>query len=120
MDVAMLSGSMSTAVFVGSALPMLVKALRTREVSSYSRGHLVLASIGNALYSVYVVSLPVGPLWFLHLFNVLTTGSMLALHLRYAGRLPGTTPATPAGAAARRWRRRRPAAPASRPGHRPR
>lgn len=88
MDVAVLSGSASTVVFVGSSLPMLGKAWRTRDVSSYSRGNLVLATLGNGFYSVYVVSLPVGPLWFLHLFNVLTTGFMLVWHLRYAGR-PG-------------------------------
>ncbi|HRK45778.1 MAG TPA: hypothetical protein PK324_09150, partial [Nocardioides sp.] len=84
MDFAIMAGSLSTAVFVGSTLPMLTKALRTRDVSSYSRGNLVLATVGNGLYAFYVFSLPPGPLWVLHLFHTLATGFMLAWHLRYA------------------------------------
>ena len=49
MDIAVLAGSVSTALFVGSYLPMLLKAFRTRDLDSYSRGNLVLATIGNAL-----------------------------------------------------------------------
>ena len=44
MDVAVLAGSFSTALFVVSCLPMLVKAARTRDLDSYSRGQLVTAS----------------------------------------------------------------------------
>jgi hypothetical protein len=84
MDIAVLAGSASTALFVGSYLPMLLKAFRTRDLDSYSRGNLVLASIGNALYSVYVFSLPLGPIWFLHLFYVITTLLMLVWHVRHA------------------------------------
>jgi hypothetical protein len=84
MDMATLAGSMSTAIFVTSALPMLVKAARTRDLDSYSRGQLVLANVGNAINSVYVFSLPVGPIWFLHAFNLACTLLMLAWHLRYA------------------------------------
>lgn len=91
MDVAMLAGSVSTAVFVGSYLPMLVKARRTRDMDSYSRGNLVLATLGNAIYSIYVFSLPAGPIWFLHLFYVASTLLMLAWHLRYTGRHPPET-----------------------------
>ena len=56
----------STTVFAGSMLPMLLKAARTRDLSSYSTGNLVLANIGNAVHSVYVFHLPAGPIWFLH------------------------------------------------------
>jgi len=84
MDIAVLAGSVSTALFVGSYLPMLLKAFRTRDLDSYSRGNLVLATIGNALYSVYVFSLPLGPIWFLHLFYVITTLLMLVWHVRHA------------------------------------
>ena len=86
MDAAVLAGVFSTALFVGSYLPMLVKAARTRDLDSYSRGQLVLATIGNVVNSFYVFSLPVGPIWFLHLFNLACTLLMLAWHLRYAGR----------------------------------
>jgi hypothetical protein len=84
MDIAVLAGSVSTGLFVGSYLPMLLKAFRTRDLDSYSRGNLVLATIGNALYSVYVFSLPIGPIWFLHLFYVITTLLMLVWHVRHA------------------------------------
>src|SRR4029079_4542305 len=84
MEVAVLAGSVSTALFVGSYLPMLLKAFRTRDLDSYSRANLVLATIGNALYSVYVFSLPLGPAWFLQLFYVITTLLMLVWHVRHA------------------------------------
>ena len=42
MDIAVLTGSVSTALFVASYLPMLLKAFRTRDLDSYSRGNLVL------------------------------------------------------------------------------
>ena len=48
-DLALLAGTVSTALFVTSYLPMLVKAFRTRDLSSYSRGNLVLANVGNAV-----------------------------------------------------------------------
>ena len=70
MDAALLAGAFSTALFVGSHLPMLVKAARPRDLDSYRRGQLVLATVGNAVNSLYVFSLPVGPSWFLRLFNM--------------------------------------------------
>jgi hypothetical protein len=82
-DLALLAGTLSTALFVTSYLPMLVKAFRTRDLSSYSRGNLVLANVGNAVYTVYVTSLPLGPIWFLHTFYVLSTALMLVWHLRH-------------------------------------
>jgi uncharacterized protein with PQ loop repeat len=84
MDVAVLAGSVSTAVFVSSYLPMLLKAFRTKNLDSYSRGNLVLATVGNAVYSVYVFSLPFGPIWFLHSFYVVATLLMLVWHLQHA------------------------------------
>lgn len=86
MDAALLAGSFSTAIFVGSYLPMLHKAARTRDLDSYSRGQLVLATAGNVINSLYVFSLPLGPIWFLHLFNLGCTLIMLAWHVQYAGR----------------------------------
>ena len=52
--VAVLAGSISTALFVVSALPMLYKAARTKELGSYSLGYLVLANVGNGFYSIYL------------------------------------------------------------------
>ena len=67
---------------------MLIKAARTKELSSYSRGNLVLANVGNAVHSIYVVQLPAGPIWALHTFYVVTSGLMLVWHLRYANASP--------------------------------
>ena len=45
---AIVAGALSTVLFAASVLPMLIKAARTRDLSSYSRGNLVLANVGNA------------------------------------------------------------------------
>ncbi|MFL4474536.1 hypothetical protein ACIPVK_11115 [Paeniglutamicibacter sp. MACA_103] len=81
---AVVAGSISTTIFVGSVLPMVVKAVRTRDLASYSLGNLLLANTGNVIHSVYVYSLPAGPIWFMHTFYLATTGFMLAMYLRHA------------------------------------
>ena len=45
---------------------MLVKAQRTKDVRSYSLGNVALGNAGNLFYTVYVLHLPVGPIWALH------------------------------------------------------
>ena len=80
--VPMLAGMVSTAVFVGSVLPMLHKALRTRELSSYSFGNIALANLGNAVHSIYVFHLPPGPIWVLHTFYLVSSALMLYWYLR--------------------------------------
>ncbi|MBA2952187.1 hypothetical protein GON03_19405 [Nocardioides sp. MAH-18] len=64
-------------------MPMLGKALRTRELGSYSLGNLTLANVGNGVHSVYVFSLAPGPLWVLHTFHLVSTAFMLAWYLRF-------------------------------------
>ena len=91
MTLSVLAGSISTVIFVTSYLPMLWKAARTRDLSSYSFGNLALANVGNVIHSVYVFSLPAGPLWALHSFYLLTTGLMLLWYLRFAPR-PAVSP----------------------------
>jgi uncharacterized protein with PQ loop repeat len=85
-SIAVLAGSVSTAVFIASYLPMLVKAARTRDLASYSAGNLVLANVGNAIYSVYVFSLPAGPIWALHTFYLVSSFAMLAMWAGYRHR----------------------------------
>lgn len=80
----LLAGSVSTAIFVFSTLPMLVKAGRTKDLASYSLGNIVLANVGNLIYAVYVFSLPFGPIWALHGFHLGATGLMLFWYLRHA------------------------------------
>jgi hypothetical protein len=80
----LLAGSVSTAIFVVSTLPMLVKAGRTKDLASYSLGNIVLANVGNLIYAVYVLSLPLGPVWALHGFHLGATGLMLFWYFRHA------------------------------------
>ncbi|WP_372697805.1 hypothetical protein [Arthrobacter sp. JSM 101049] len=81
----LLAGSLSTAIFAISTLPMLVKAGRSKNMASYSLGNLALANVGNMVHSVYVFSLPVGPVWVLHSFYLVSTVLMLIWYLRYEG-----------------------------------
>jgi uncharacterized protein with PQ loop repeat len=81
--VAVIAGSISTALFIASTLPMLYKAARTKELGSYSFGYLALANIGNGFYAIYVFSMPVGPIWALHSFYMLSSALMLFWYLRY-------------------------------------
>jgi hypothetical protein len=78
-----IAGIASTIIFAASTLPMLLKAYRTRDLSSYSLGNMLLANVGNLVHSVYVVSLPPGPVWVLHGFYLVSTGLMLVWFLRY-------------------------------------
>jgi uncharacterized protein with PQ loop repeat len=83
MDVAVFAGVMSTGLFAMSYLPMLVKAARTKDLSSYSLGNLAITNVGNAVHSVYVFSLPMGPIWFLHTFYLVASALMLVWFMRY-------------------------------------
>ena len=81
-----IAGSTSTVIFAASTLPMLLKAYRTRDLASYSRSNIVLANTGNVVHSVYVYSLPPGPIWLLHSFYLVSTAMMLVWYLRYEWR----------------------------------
>lgn len=98
-DLALAAGSISTVVFAGSTLPMIVKAVRTKDLTSYSLSSLLLSNLGNLVHSVYVYSLPIGPIWALHAFYVVTTALMLALFLLHCSR--GSDVRRPPHAAAR-------------------
>ncbi|HET8779473.1 MAG TPA: hypothetical protein VFM66_05315 [Agromyces sp.] len=82
MDIPILAGMISTVVFAVSNLPMLSKALRTQDVSSYSLSSIAMINAANALYSLYVFSLPIGPIWALHTFYVVSCAIMLVLCVR--------------------------------------
>lgn len=84
-DAGVVAGTVSTALFVLSYLPMLVRAGRTRDLSSYSPGNLVIANVGNLVHSLYVFSLPAGPLWGLHTFYLVSTALMLWWWCRHHG-----------------------------------
>ncbi len=78
-----IAGSISTALFIASNVPMLYKAVSTRDLKSYSPGQILLSNLGNAIHWAYVLSLPVGPIWILHGFFTVTTAAMLGCYLRF-------------------------------------
>ena len=84
-SLATIAGFISTALFTLGTLPMLAKAFRTRNLASYSIGNILLSNVGNFINSIYVFQLPPGPIWFLHSYNLLSTGLMLVWYLKYEG-----------------------------------
>lgn len=78
-----IAGSVSTFMFMFGALPMLLKAIRTRDLASYSLGHILIMNAGNVIHAIYVYSLPPGPIWALHGFWIVATGLMLVWYLRF-------------------------------------
>lgn len=79
----LLAGFASSMIFISSNFPMLFKAFKTKDLSSYSLGHLALGNLGNAVYWLYVISLPLGPVWFLQAFFTMASAIMLFCYLRY-------------------------------------
>ena len=91
-QIGVVAGVLATALFVLSAMPMLIKAAHTKDLSSYSGSNLVIANIGNAAQTLYVVSLPPGPVWALHAFSTMASGLMLVWWIRHRDQ-----PSSPAG-----------------------
>ena len=84
MNTATIAGIASTLIFAGSTLPMVARAVRTRDVSSYSRSHLFMTNAGNAVHSMYIASLPPGPVWLLHGMYSGVSAFMFAAHVRWS------------------------------------
>lgn len=104
----MLAGTVSTVLFAAANLPMVVKAIRSGDLRSYSASALILGNVGNLVHTIYVVSLPVGPIWVLHGFYLATMAIMLVLYavsvraaarseLRKDGAAPPPDPRKPGG-----------------------
>ena len=85
MTPATLAGLLSTTLFATGVVPMVWRAARTRDLSSYSLGHLVLTNAGNVVHSGYVLSLPAGPVWLLHGLYVTSSALMLGWKVRHRG-----------------------------------
>lgn len=83
-DLAILAGGISTVIFACSVMPMILKAVRTRDLASYSLTNLLMSNTGNLVHSIYIYSLPAGPIWVLHAFYLISTAFMLAMYLRHA------------------------------------
>jgi uncharacterized protein with PQ loop repeat len=83
MDLPLIAGTISTVIFATSMFPMLIKARRTRDLASYSLGNIVLSNLGNLVHSIYVFSLPVGPVWALHGFYLVSMVLLLLWYVRF-------------------------------------
>lgn len=77
------AGFTSTTIFVTGNLPMLLKAYKTKNLKSYSLGHITMGTLGNLVYWMYIASLPFGPVWILQGFFTLSSTLMLFWYLRY-------------------------------------
>lgn len=71
------AGTIASLIYIVSAIPALTKLYRTRSVDSYSRASLWMLNVGNVLQWLYVLSLPVGPLYALHAWSTLSTALLL-------------------------------------------
>lgn len=85
-NVHIIAGSISSLIFATGTLNMLVKAWRTKDVHSYSVMQLALNNVGNLVHWLYISSLPLGPIWFLHGFFTLSTALMLLWYWLYHSR----------------------------------
>jgi hypothetical protein len=82
-QVQLLAGSLAGLIFAAGSGSMVIKAWRTRNLASYSAGQLVLNNVGNLFYWLYVVSLPFGPIYFMHGFFTLVSLLMLIWYWLY-------------------------------------
>jgi uncharacterized protein with PQ loop repeat len=83
MELPLVAGMVSTALFGISNLPMVLKAVHTKDLGSYSLGSLALINAANGVHSLYVFTLPMGPIWLLHSFYLVASALMLVMFLRY-------------------------------------
>lgn len=88
----LVAGTVAAFLFALSNLPMLARALRSKDLRSYSLDNLVMVNVGNVFYWLYVAHLPAGPIYLLHGVYTVASAVMLVLYLRYRGRWPGDSP----------------------------
>jgi hypothetical protein len=82
-NIQLISGSLAGFIFAGAHWNMIVKAWRTKDLRSYSLGQIILNNLGNGFYWLYVVGLPLGPIYFMHAFFTLASILMLIWYLLY-------------------------------------
>jgi uncharacterized protein with PQ loop repeat len=80
------AGTISSLIFASSNIPMLLKAYHTKDLHSYSALNLFLVNVGNLLYWLYIVNLPPGPIWVLHIFYTISSGILLVMYCQQAGK----------------------------------
>ena len=82
-EMQMVSGSVAGVIFAMGSLNMVIKAWQTKDLSSYSLGQMVLNNVGNLFYWLYVISLPIGPIYFMHGFFTIVSLLMLVWYFAY-------------------------------------
>jgi hypothetical protein len=80
----MIAGTLAGFIFAGASWNMVIKAWRTKDLRSYSLGQIALNNLGNIFYWIYVVSLPFGPIYFMHGFFTLVSLFMLVWYFRFS------------------------------------
>ncbi len=70
-------------LFASSNLPMLLKIYESRDMRSYSFSYIAMNNIANLFHWLYVLSLPIGPIWLLHAFFTVTSLLLLVSYWRY-------------------------------------
>ena len=63
-----------------------------RDLAAVFGDNTLLGNAGNIVHTAYVLSLPIGPVWILHGFYLVTMAVMLLLYLRWCGIRPGDRP----------------------------
>jgi uncharacterized protein with PQ loop repeat len=82
-QIQMVSGSIAGIIFAMASWNMVVKAWRTKDLSSYSLGQIIFNNVGNLFYWLYVASLPFGPIYLMHGFFTLVSLFMLICYFVY-------------------------------------
>lgn len=85
--VQLVAGMVSSCIFATGTMAMLVKTLRTKDVSSFSMVTMVANNIGNGVNWVYILSLPFGPIHILHGFYTIAAMIMLVCCIVYRERV---------------------------------
>lgn len=82
-QIQVIAGSLAGFIFAAGSINMLFKSWQTKDLSSYSFGQMILNNVGNLIYWLYVISLPVGPIWLMHSFFTISSLIMLAWYIIY-------------------------------------
>ncbi len=83
MDLKLIAGTISTTIFALSNIPMLLKAAKTRSLRSYSYAYILMNNAANVVHWIYILTLPFGPIWFLHGFYTISALLLLSWYRRY-------------------------------------
>jgi uncharacterized protein with PQ loop repeat len=79
----LLAGTLATLLFTTSHIPMLLRAFKTKDLSSYSLTNFLVTNLGNLFYWIYVSTLPFGPIWIMHSFYTVSSLLMLWWYVRH-------------------------------------